>query len=450
MVAKARGEAIDHDSKSLFWLWIRQIDCLDDRLPFHRLAEILDSNMRTKRHHLSWNSEMVIRRWVILMLLPLGAWPIGCMDHGVQFGRPDAELFEEDGTSEELIGIETEDGSIEDLRLEQWIDSDVDTSEEDTLEPCPTITPKQLSFKIDCRYEPCFEIPPTGQNRCFDDHEELESCPGIAGGENCGTTDYCGQDAQYGLTRLAFLPCLQNEEPAIYDPNTGLIWLREVKENLTWEEAQHACSNGWKLPTFPEMFSLIDLTRSTNSCYDLKVFPITNAWSFWTSTTTFEDSITFGPGICIAGTDGGPNDVRCVWDSAVQASDGDRFVKSEVLSGQIVYTDLLTQLQWSMNYGTNVNWNEALSFCESLAWANQKDWRLPSIQELVSILDFKKSNPATQLPLPSSTGDSLWSSTNYFLGGDEAFVIYTANGHLLKLNKKYKGSFYLTLCVRED
>ena len=71
-----------------------------------------------------------------------------------------------------------------------------------------------------------------------------------------------------------------------------------------------------------------------------------------------------------------------------------RFIKKEDC-----YLDTETGLEWSLeNYGA-MSWEDALGFCVNMEGA----WGLPSIEELLTLVDYERFNPATELPgmLPS-------------------------------------------------
>jgi len=55
-----------------------------------------------------------------------------------------------------------------------------------------------------------------------------------------------------------------------------------------------------------------------------------------------------------------------------------------------VITDSNTKLQWQDQYldaQKDLNWTQALDYCEALSLDNHSDWRLPNINELESIMD---------------------------------------------------------------
>jgi hypothetical protein len=41
-----------------------------------------------------------------------------------------------------------------------------------------------------------------------------------------------------------------------------------------------------------------------------------------------------------------------------------------------------------------LNWESAKKYCKDLTIGQRKDWRLPTIQELLSIVDYSKFDPA--------------------------------------------------------
>jgi len=89
--------------------------------------------------------------------------------------------------------------------------------------------------------------------------------------------------------------------------------------------------------------------------------------------------------------------------------------------------DNCTGLMWMMcGYGQTYSggactgsistrtWEQALSYCEGLTFptGGYTDWRLPNINELLSIVSYSTYSPSiNQTYFPSTTSDSYWSST---------------------------------------
>jgi hypothetical protein len=88
------------------------------------------------------------------------------------------------------------------------------------------------------------------------------------------------------------------------------------------------------------------------------------------------------------------------------------FTESTVHSAAIV-TDSLTGLIWQKAAATDKTWEEALAYCEASTAGGTGDWRLPTKKELVSLVDFATSSPASEFPDISSSTTYFWSSTTY-------------------------------------
>ncbi len=70
-------------------------------------------------------------------------------------------------------------------------------------------------------------------------------------------------------------------------------------------------------------------------------------------------------------------------------------------------TDTTTGLDWAVYNQTELPWQEALVYAESLG----DGWRLPTDKELETIIDRGKLYPATELPSLLLT--SYWTATEY-------------------------------------
>lgn len=76
--------------------------------------------------------------------------------------------------------------------------------------------------------------------------------------------------------------------------------------------------------------------------------------------------------------------------------------------------DRTTFLVWQRyDDGVLRTWKDAKDYCDTLTWAGQTDWRLPTRIELWSILDFAKHTPAinTIAFLDASTTSYYWALT---------------------------------------
>ncbi|HXN33330.1 MAG TPA: DUF1566 domain-containing protein [Polyangiaceae bacterium] len=95
-------------------------------------------------------------------------------------------------------------------------------------------------------------------------------------------------------------------------------------------------------------------------------------------------------------------------------------------------TDKVTQLVWqkltpSMNYDRAA----ALAYCAGLSLGGHSDWRLPSVVELVSIVDTGTYNPSINAAIFPGTPavGFYWSSTPYAGDSTNAWGVYFNNGY---------------------
>ena len=74
--------------------------------------------------------------------------------------------------------------------------------------------------------------------------------------------------------------------------------------------------------------------------------------------------------------------------------------------------DTRTNLYWQQSSSSKqYTWKDAHTYCEKLDLAGYKDWRLPTIDELKSLIE-KEHNP-TICPVFECKSDWYWSSSSY-------------------------------------
>ena len=116
--------------------------------------------------------------------------------------------------------------------------------------------------------------------------------------------------------------------------------------------------------------------------------------------------------------------------------------------GEVV-TDTKLGLTWQDNSAvknTKKRWKVAKKYCQNLSIEGYSDWRLPSYDELLTIVDYDKYNPAIMPSFKNvSTSDLYWSSSVYVSDSQYAWIVLFKDG--------YTDYFYLTneyyvRCVR--
>ncbi len=112
-------------------------------------------------------------------------------------------------------------------------------------------------------------------------------------------------------------------------------------------------------------------------------------------------------------------------------------------------TDARTNLRWQQcsngqtysggtctGSATTVTWANALTYCNELGLAS-KSWRLPSINELSSIVD-RRYNPAINATyFPATVSSLYWSSSTYVPDTTLAWIVPFNNGYSATSNKTF-------------
>ena len=358
----------------------------------------------------------------------------------------DEEITDEDDDVSD-IEITEDDDEIPDEIEDEDETPDVD---EDIVVP----EPDPVLSKVLC----------TGQIHCSDGYSLFE-CP--EKGE-----PFYGQDAQF-IAQSMCVPhkyewseFFMNEDTGQYfrgvvDENTGLKWLM-LEERATWENAKARCEAltyggyEWRLPTMKELLSITDHDRyspALNSYY----FRNLSDEVFWSSTPNLSETEYDEMWVLYSGN-GGTNAYSLTSTSPyIACVSGGEYGRPGVFEvkntgGDEVVFDSTTNLMWQKTYFSGedgVNWGAALAYCENLEYAGYTDWRLPNKNELATLVDYSRVDPASSFPEMSSSAH-LWSSTftSGYGGADSAFLLEIGEGNIT--NYPASNEYYAALCVRSD
>jgi YD repeat-containing protein len=108
-------------------------------------------------------------------------------------------------------------------------------------------------------------------------------------------------------------------------------------------------------------------------------------------------------------------------------------------NGNGTITDTGTGLMWQKATAPGTyTWEQALTYCENLTLGGLSDWRLPNRNELQTLVDYSRYNPAIDTTFFSDTVASVfWSSTTYAGSTGYAWYVDFYGGGVGSYNKSY-------------
>jgi len=292
----------------------------------------------------------------------------------------------------------------------------------------------------------CWPIPHSGQMQCYDNEKEIQ-CP-------VSSQPFYGQNSHFIINPRSFtkLDIQANELPddatdwqMVKDNVTGLIWeVKHAKDDrvdynnpndfdntYAWYSFLSAGSddytesynsgvnttlfidqmnrnefggfNDWRLPSIKELSTISNFGMKYPALDDIYFNNNINEL-YWTTTSYISRdnhvwTVQMNNGDCCDTSKSQKCYVRAVRGNQERPFD------HWIINTDNTFTDTQTGLMWQLEIPSQKkNWESALSYCTDLTLANYSDWRLPSRNELMSIADFTKEQPAS---------DHFWSSTTY-------------------------------------
>jgi len=273
------------------------------------------------------------------------------------------------------------------------------------------------------------------------------------------------------------------QDGAVKDNQTGLVWARDASISefpLSWKEAFDFIGelnrslflsfDDWKLPNRRELFSLVS-HQFINPCLP-SGHPFLNILYtyYWTSTTCDRLPgqawyIHFGGARVFKGLKDvsymvwpvrapggskifetgqtrcyGPNGdfAPCVGSGQDgEMKSGERLRQPRFSDKGHTVMDMATGLSWTKNAdcaSSVLDWESAFQIVRQMNREEKfgfKDWRMPGITELESIVDMGRHSPALPDGHPfSDVRDFYWSSTTSEYDTDYAWALYLRDGGL--------------------
>ena len=145
-------------------------------------------------------------------------------------------------------------------------------------------------------------------------------------------------------------------------------------------------------------------------------------------------------------TANGPYYATPSWDQTLPAST--RFIVLSNFANAAVL-DRETGLVWEkVPSTTQLNWASASRHCVRLSLGGRKGWRLPTIQDLASLIDPTQSNPSLPAghPFTVQSGSLYWSVSSSAKFDTGAWYVYFGNGGVGSADKSDLANY--AWCVR--
>lgn len=292
---------------------------------------------------------------------------------------------------------------------------------------CACTSEKNFSNDTDIVFTMNYPIVGTNQTLSFNDREIISNVYEGA--------SFYGQNSNYPGNIPSYT---DNGDGTVTDNVTGLMWSKSPDLNgdgiinyddkISLEESEQfikeftlAGYTDWRIPTIKELYSLIDFSGIDISSYSgtstegLTPFIDTRYFDFgygdlsyerlidaqiltttiYTSTTMENAKTLFGVNFADGRIKGygltsqkGEKKFYAYFVRGNADYGKNDFVETE--DGTIV--DKATGLMWMKDdSGKGMTWQEALEYAENYSYGGYDDWRLPSVKELQSIVDYDRS-----------------------------------------------------------
>jgi len=287
-----------------------------------------------------------------------------------------------------------------------------------------------------------YKVVDTGQSNCYNSGGNSVSCANS------------GQDGAYNGNQPSYS---NNGDGTITDNVSGLVWQSTPDTNgdgtinstdkLSQSGAESYCSslvlgnqNDWRLPDIKQLYSLINFSGEDVSGFEgddtssLIPFIDSNYFAFaygdtsagertidvqyasstlYVAPTTNGGSSMFGVNMAdgrIKGyglNQGGSEKtfvVQCVRGSETYGNNSFSDNNDETIR------DNATGLTWQKNDSQSaMDWDAAISYCETGVTGGYSDWRLPNVKELQSLVDYSRSPDTSN----SAAIEDLFNSTSF-------------------------------------
>lgn len=247
----------------------------------------------------------------------------------------------------------------------------------------------------------------------------------------------------------------------VTDTQTGRVWKRAPTGVGSWLSARKECLGhgaGWRLPTQAELTGLLDMSAPESPKLPVG-HPFLNAWAPYDARKTWAldtTSVSVAKTVRFSDGDTGTADKsapdigsRCIKMDLTATWPAGPVGRFTLQAGDAAVLDQETRLLWERApVTTGVQYPDALAACTGKSIGGIGGWRLPTLDELSTLID---RNITSGVKLPAGhpfvgvvTGD-YWSSTMQTSGSD-MMTLDLGNGQTGHMSKM--GGHLVGWCVR--
>ena len=279
----------------------------------------------------------------------------------------------------------------------------------------------------------------TDQTSCYTTGGETVPCPST------------GQDGDKRAGVPWPRPRFEPDGETVRDRLTGRAWLRDLERfpfPLSWAEARAAVAAengageapGWRLPTRRELFELVSHARKNPALPADHPFVNVFPGYYWTASecARLPDQawyVHLGGARVFKGMKHGSYMVWPVRDGAAPRPTSPIASRRRFRADGETVEDRLTGLVWPADAdlaGAPTDWAGALAAVGELnrsVRGGRRDWRLPNVREIESLIDLSAHSPALAPGHPFvNVRDGYWSSTTSVYDPAYAWVLYLIDG----------------------
>ncbi|HSW59384.1 MAG TPA: DUF1566 domain-containing protein, partial [bacterium] len=283
-----------------------------------------------------------------------------------------------------------------------------------------------------CTEDPNYASPffTTSQTLCYNNSVAV-SCPAFG-------NPFYGQEPQFDYTVQSFVADSDTVEESV----SGLVWQKETPSSYsgctkgtgssqcTLAEALDYCEDldlggfdDWRLPMGYELITTMDFAKTAPLIHS--DFVNTQSGNYW----TVDSTVSLSDGSISGGVPTEDGFVKCVRGDGSGCAGCERynFLEMDKLIVDLVDVDTNEVVFWYFDdLASAVDWEDALDYCSGVTENGLSNFRLPTINELHSLVDRSASNPAALVS--SISPDKFWTSTTVHSQNSSGYVVDFSNG----------------------